>query len=332
MNKRLLSSFLAASSAILFVSVSGSASNTTKLSHLSGIQSGSVLRYTGTSLLSSGDTSPILEITYIPSMQCHSYAVIYAAEGNENEFVIKNATNTENGVAYAYADFSNIVKNCDRYTIEYDSWLTRESAARIEIADLSKRPGQSSKDGIDTTGVAFSHGVRYYYEYVVNDSIAVGNYSSALDSWVHTRIDVDTDANTVTYAIYDDSENELLSGTDIGYFRSDTDPTGITYIDYVNSKEARLKNIKVITEKTGIGERYASFMTASGNTVVSLSGINSGVLTAVQYENNIPKTIKTANINSDIVTIEGITADKVFIWESFDSLRPLYNCLSEPSE
>lgn len=312
MNKRLLSSFLAASSAILFVSVSGSASNTTKLSHLSVF----------------GDVSSNLETTYITSMLCYSYATVDVTGGNENEFVITNAANTENGVAYAYADFSGIVKDCERYTIEYDSRLTRESAAQIEIADLSKRPGQSSKDGIDTTGVAFSHGVRYYSEYVVNDSIAVGNYSSALDSWVHTRIDVDTDANTVTYAIYDDSENELLSGTDIGYFRSDTDPTGIAFIDYVNNAEARLKNIKVITEKT----RSASFMTLSGNTVISLSGINSGVLTAVQYENNIPKTIKTANINSDIVTIEGITADKVFIWESFDSLRPLYNCLSEPSE
>lgn len=282
--------------------------------------------------------TPVVEITTITSMTAgkdsggNIRVTVSEASGDENEIAITGASNAENGLAYAYADFSETVNGCDKYTVEYDSFISSGSRARIEISDLSKRPGTSNKNGIDTAGIAINQGVISSSDYAVNGDKTKYSVSGARDNWVHTEIEVDTVNNTVTYTITDVSGNILLSGTNVEYYNSDTDPTGIAFMDYTNNKVTKLKNIKVTVEKPAPIEVSTRFKVSDGKTVVTLNGIDTGVIAAAQYENGVLKSVKLADIDDTVVTIEGISADKVFIWESWDNMKPLNDCLTEPVE
>jgi len=54
-----------------------------------------------------------------------------------------------------------------------------------------------------------------------------------------------------------------------------------------------------------------------------LQNITSGVVVAVKYEDKKIKDMKTAPVSGDTVTINGIEADSVFVWDSLGNMQPL---------
>ncbi|MBQ2669690.1 MAG: hypothetical protein IJG06_02835, partial [Clostridia bacterium] len=65
-----------------------------------------------------------------------------------------------------------------------------------------------------------------------------------------------------------------------------------------------------------------------GNTYVTLANIESGVVIAVKYNGAAVDSVKTANVNTadaetGVITINGIEADKVMVWNSLEEMEPV---------
>lgn len=71
-------------------------------------------------------------------------------------------------------------------------------------------------------------------------------------------------------------------------------------------------------------KRIVSAYRSGGNTEVTLENIDSGVVIGAVYDDNgVLQTMKCADADGDEVTLEGIEADKVFVWESLDTMIPV---------
>ena len=68
--------------------------------------------------------------------------------------------------------------------------------------------------------------------------------------------------------------------------------------------------------------------TENGNTSAELENIGSGTLIAVKYSDGALQALKTAEAKNGTVTIEGIEADKVLLWDSLKGMKPL--CAAKP--
>lgn len=69
-----------------------------------------------------------------------------------------------------------------------------------------------------------------------------------------------------------------------------------------------------------ISEAYAE----NGNTYVTLENMESGVVIGAKYNaGGALEDMKTADVTGDQVVLEGIEADKVFVWDSLSSMEPL---------
>ena len=60
-----------------------------------------------------------------------------------------------------------------------------------------------------------------------------------------------------------------------------------------------------------------------GNTMIKLDNIDEGVVIGAVYDNDVLVSMKSAEIDGDDITLEGIEADKVFVWESLQSMKPV---------
>ena len=68
-----------------------------------------------------------------------------------------------------------------------------------------------------------------------------------------------------------------------------------------------------------------AYWSGAGGTVARIKGVNKGVLVAVKYENNAVKNIKfidVAHVADETFTFEGITADKIFLWNILSAVIP----------
>ena len=170
------------------------------------------------------------------------------AEGEENEITFTNSANANNGHAAAYADISSYVSGEDYYEVDFDSYVTSSSRARIALCDTSVRPGNSNKSQYDTTGIAYVQGVVDSSSYAANENKAIGNAPGARDAYVHTNVKVNAKDKTLSYTVKDAMNNVLLSGEDISYLDSGMESiNGIEFFDIINSSVAKIKNVKVTT-------------------------------------------------------------------------------------
>ena len=74
------------------------------------------------------------------------------------------------------------------------------------------------------------------------------------------------------------------------------------------------------------GEAITRAYTDNGNTVAEISNAESGAVIAARYTGGTLTDVKYADVSdaeNGIVTIEGIEADKVFLWDSVDGMNPL---------
>ncbi len=78
----------------------------------------------------------------------------------------------------------------------------------------------------------------------------------------------------------------------------------------------------------GLGKPSVSAEVNSGNTVVTLSNIAGGVIIAAKYSGGAVSAVKNAEISGSTVTIEGIEADKVMVWDSLEGMKPLCGSFS----
>ena len=69
--------------------------------------------------------------------------------------------------------------------------------------------------------------------------------------------------------------------------------------------------------------RIVSAYTENGNTYVELENIDSGVVIGAKYDNGVLSDMKTADVNGTNTVLEGIEADKVFVWDSLSNMEPL---------
>ncbi len=61
----------------------------------------------------------------------------------------------------------------------------------------------------------------------------------------------------------------------------------------------------------------------NGNTVVTLNNITDGVVIAAKYSGTALTDIKTKAVAGNTVTVEGIEADKIMVWNSLNDMTPL---------
>ncbi|MGN1115140.1 MAG: S-layer homology domain-containing protein, partial [Candidatus Ornithomonoglobus sp.] len=71
------------------------------------------------------------------------------------------------------------------------------------------------------------------------------------------------------------------------------------------------------------GASIASAAVSNGNTEVTIENASSGVVIAVKYDNGIASQVKTAPVSGTTVTVEGIEADKIFVWNSLEEQKPM---------
>ena len=171
-----------------------------------------------------------------------SRMTISDAAGEEKEVTFTNASNANNAFAGAYADISEYIKGAASYDVEFDSYVTNGSRAKIALVDASQRPAGSNKNSYVTTGVAFVEGVLDSNSYAAMADKNKGNAPTARDNYVHTKITVNTEDKTLSYKVTSADGAVLLSGTDTA-----ASINAIEFFDIINSSVATMKNIKVIT-------------------------------------------------------------------------------------
>ena len=171
-------------------------------------------------------------------------------EENEGVVAFTTASNANNARGYAVCDYSSYVKDQEKYVIEYDSKVESTSRTRIALTKASGRPGTTSKNGYDKTGVAFVQGVLDSSSYAAMENKTIGNAPSARDAWVHTQVAVNTVNKTISYKVTAEGGTTLLSGTDVSYLDTEmTAPDAVEFLDTQNSKTGYIKNLRVTTYK-----------------------------------------------------------------------------------
>ncbi len=110
---------------------------------------------------------------------------------------------------------------------------------------------------------------------------------------------------------------------------ANTTPFGIsditvTYKDVVRSSDDN-NDDKDDDDDRDITENAAitNVEVLNGNTIVTLKDISDGIVVAAKYEGEKLKEMKTMNVSGDTVTISGIEADSVFVWDSLGGMKPL---------
>ncbi|MCH5211943.1 MAG: Ig-like domain-containing protein [Oscillospiraceae bacterium] len=283
----------------------------------------------------------------------NSRITVSQASGSENEITFTNASNANNACALSIADISSIVKDETTYSVEFDSNIADGTRARIALVDASKRPGSSNKNGYDKTGVAWVEGQVDSSSYTVNeDKTTYGSISSAFDNYIHTRLDIDTEAKTISYKITDASGATLLEGKNLAYL-DDIAITGIEFFDTINSKVSKIKNVNVITyvpyvepdptpspsptptpasefKITKVTSRTVSYSITTSTAIENLTVI--GAL----YDGRILKAVKIGDTYSNIVSGDSKTGEiafdnaignsrvKLFAWDSTAGMNPIF--------
>lgn len=289
--------------------------------------------------------TPIPVEKNVTSFEAKSRITVSGATGAENEITFTNADNANNGFAQAIADISSLIAGETKYTVEFDSNVPSGSRVRIALVDASQRPGTSSKNSYDKTGVAVVEGRTDSSSYTINESKATYGSINATDTYVHTKIDVNTATKTVSITISEGS-SVLMSRTDLPYL-NDITINAIEFGDIINNSVATMKNVKVVTyespepqpsSKIEVGTPSA----ADGRISIKVKNNNTTSqpvkLIAAAYDEN--DVLTGISISEDKTLAAGesadITADmpdggrlKLMLWDTVETMKNLIDAITK---
>lgn len=161
-----------------------------------------------------------------------------------------------------------------------------------------------------------------------NQTIAVSGEGTGADSCTFATFPQTYEKGKLHMGIYAGGEVFDINNVSVTYKREVTDdnpepteappaptaeatgtPSNTTAPDVTSApdKKAAIKDVK----------------NENGNTVVTLENITSGVVIAAKYNGNSISALKTQAITGNPVTVEGIEANKVMVWNSLNDMKPL---------
>lgn len=189
---------------------------------------------------------------------------------------ITTAANAGNEYAYAAFDLSAHTKDMRRYIIEFDSKIGRDRWI-IELGDLSKRPGTSSKNNYDSTGVVYTQGTKSGVYYNVNNKNI--NQASLFDEWVHTRLEINANTRTVKYTITSRDGDYVLTETVDFLDKTVSDNiTGLAVYSWTNNTEACITNVSFTTTETeGTYDPYCIYIVKENGHYCEYIYTNNGI-------------------------------------------------------
>lgn len=78
------------------------------------------------------------------------------------------------------------------------------------------------------------------------------------------------------------------------------------------------------TAEADTDPKIVSAYKEDGNTVIKLANIDEGIVIGAVYDSNgVLVSMKSAEVDGENIILEGIEADKVFVWESMQSMKPV---------
>lgn len=183
------------------------------------------------------------------------------AENGESFVTITSASNAGNKYALAHLDFSDVSGNADKSVIEFD---TRINGGRwlIAFADLSKRPGASSKSSYDNTGTAFYFGTKDGTNLSINGELVW--HPEAINAWIHIKAVIDCKRRRLEYSITLRDNGAVAAAGTIAF--SDMGCSVVTGIELYSWTQSVIDvdNVR-ITASSNINENNL-YLVGSGNT------------------------------------------------------------------
>ncbi len=152
----------------------------------------------------------------------------------------------------------------------------------------------------------------YYYRNSIEKVLSLGIMKKGNDNKflpVNT-ISVGEFARSVEKA-FGLAENSLTSYTKT---YAELKASGATEIGGETTDDASISNVEI----------------SGGNTVVTLKNIESGIVVAVKHNGKKVESMKKADVSGKVVTLEGIAADTVYVWDSLESMKPLCKAFEVP--
>ena len=173
-----------------------------------------------------------------------------------------NAGNTQNGYAFADYNFSSLVNQASRVTVNFDCYLGSGDRGRVTIGDASDRgtTGHSAQNASSSEGGIFTIGL--------NKSNAVLNGATNLtkstyqDVWMNINLDVDVTSKKYSYVITKKSDNSVItSASNLDYLSSSANVCSqIDIFGYINNANpaTRIDNL-VITNYVDESAKFAGY-------------------------------------------------------------------------
>ena len=162
------------------------------------------------------------------------------------------AHNAQNGYSFANYNFSSLLGDAYKVTLNFDCYFTEGGRGIIAIGDGTVRGttgGNSSSNRYNTDGVIFRLGLSNNSNNygVVNETTNLAK-ASYCGVWLNVNVVVDTEAEKVSYVIKNKSTDTVVkSETDIDYYGSNvTECTQIDINGYINnSKMVLIDNLAI---------------------------------------------------------------------------------------
>ena len=173
-----------------------------------------------------------------------------------------NAGNTQNGYAFADYNFSSLVGEASRVTVNFDCYLGGADRGRVTIGDASDRgtTGHSAKNASSYEGGIFTIGLDK--DYAVLNSATNLTKSTYNGVWMNIDLDIDVTNKKYSYVIMKKSDNsEITKASNIDYVSDAADACSqIDIFGYINSANpaTRIDNL-VITNYKDESVKFAGY-------------------------------------------------------------------------
>ena len=159
-----------------------------------------------------------------------------------------------------------------------------------------------------------------------SQTIAVSGEGTGADSCTFATFPQTYEKGKLNMGIYAGGEVFDINNISVTYKREVTDDNPESTAEPTGKPSETAKPTSMPPSETTAPDKKASIKDVkieNGNTVVTLENITSGTVIAVKYNGRAVSMIKTKEITENPVTIEGIEADKVMVWNSLKSMQPL---------
>lgn len=225
--------------------------------------------------------------------------------------------NAQNGYSFAHYDFTELVNNSAKTTIEFDCYNTNGGRAILSLGNAAARgnTGNSTKITYSSQGAVFNIGSDKSNALLNGQKRTLAELT---DKWMHVKVEVDEMTNTYNYQVTAKSDNsELASGTDVGFV--DTTVEEVTQIDifgYINNSHmAMIDNLSITSEESDAKQHTVTIkvVTEDNEELVSKES-SSTVFEGVAFTPNYEETFNLDGYKYTYVSgaqsFETITEDK----------------------